>query len=432
MQWFWSVRPMTSTELDVALSEADALFANQENTALQRALHRLERQTLPAAARWRVLLLRGWLHYRRSQSEAAIRCADTVLAETDAPLLTGAAHLLRAVSLEDQALARTPVDAEDLQPAIAECQQAVSLLAGSTEQLRAYYSLARLLADWHDPDEGIALLEQALQTSWPESCELGWTYARLGEIYALDKQDWRNGAQYLSQAAVRLDPSSKTHSWVHSLLAQCYNYLREPELAVIHGRHALELAARDKSSVEWVWVRAHKQYAMALTRAGQDLRSAEKHFRQAMRLTAKDSRLMAELYLELGNNLRWQERPRPAWRAIHRALQIDQDTAAAGGWYAIFAEIGFQLNQYRDVVRYTRLALSYKDFPADKAGETYYRLGVSLYKLGQYLEAAEALRLGLSKSPVDNPYRSAMLKWLLATNNRLSSASSTGRRGSSA
>lgn len=419
IKWCWCTLPMTSAELEAALSTADALFANNENAALDRILRRLERQILLPPLCWQALLLRGWLHYRRSESEAALRCADTVLAQTDERFYAGKAHLLRALCQEEQVLTRPDVDETKMQPVMAECELAIELLAGHTEQLWAYNELAMLLADWQDPDQGIALLEEALQGSWPEGRDLGWTRARFGEIYALDKHDWRNGAQYLTQAAMLLDPISKTHSWVHSLLAQCYNYLQKPELAVIHGCRALELAARDKSSVEWVWVRAHKQYAMALTRAGQDLRIAEKHFRQAMRLTAKNSRLMAELYLELGNNLRWQERPRAAWRAIHRALQIDQEAAAAGGWYAIFAEIGFQLKRYRDVVRYARLALSYEDFPADKTGETYYRLGVSLYKLGQYPEAAEALRLGLSKAPVDNPYRSAMLKWLLATNNRL-------------
>lgn len=427
IKWRWCALPMTSAELEAALSTADALFANNENAALDRILRRLERQILLPPFCWQALLLRGWLHYRRSESEAALRCANTVLAQTDERFHAGKAHLLRALCQEEQVLTRPDVDETKMQPVMAECELAIELLAGHTEQLWAYNELAMLLADWRDPDQGIALLEEALQGSWPEGRDLGWTRARFGEIYALDKHDWRNGAQYLTQAAILLDPISNTHSWVHSLLAQCYNQLREYDRAISHGQRALELAAQDKSSADWVWLRAHKQYATALTRGNGDLRVAEKHFRQAMRLTAKNSRLMAELYLELGNNLRQQDRPRAAWRALNRALRIDKEVAATGSGYSILAEIGFQLKKYQDVVKYVRLALDCKDLPADWLGENYYHLGVSLFKLGQYDEAAEALRTGLSKTPPDHPYRSAMLKWLLAANNRMSRTTSASK-----
>ncbi len=413
---------MTSAELEAALSTADALFINNEDAALDRILKRLERQTLLPPFRWQVLLLRGWLHYRRSESEAALRCADTVLAQTDERFYAGKAHLLHALSHEEQILTRPDVDETKMQPIMEECKRAIELLAGHTEQLWAYNKLAMLLADWRDPDQGIALLEETLQSSWPEGRDLGWTHARLGEIYALDKHDWRNGAQYLSRAAALLDPISKTHSWVHSLLAQCYNQLKEYERAIYHGQRALQLAAQDKSSADWVWLRAHKQYATALTRGKGNLRIAEKHFRQAIRLTVKNSRLMAELYLELGNNLREQGHPRAAWRALQQAMRIDREMVAAGGWYSVFAEVEFELRKYREAAQYAQLALECTDLPTNWVGESYYHLGVSLFKLRRYVEAAEALRAGLSKTSADHPYRSAMLKWLLVTNERLGGA----------
>jgi len=330
---------MTPADLEAVLREADILFTNNENAALDRVLKRLERQTLPPPMRWQVLLLRGWLHYRRSQNAAALRCAEGVLAETDAPFYAGKAHLLHAISLEEQALAMSDVDETKMQPVMAECKQAIELLTGHTEQLTAFDVLATLLANWRDPDEGIVLLEKALQGTWPKGRDLGWTYARLGELHALDKYDWRNGEQYLTKAVALLDPIIKTHSWVHSLLSQCYNQLGEHKQAAVHGRRALELAAQDRASSEWVWVRAHKQYATALTRGNGDLRVAEKHFRRAMQLTAKNFRLMAELYLELGNNLRQQDRPRAAWRALNRALRIDKEVAATGSGYSILRRL---------------------------------------------------------------------------------------------
>lgn len=427
MGWFDQQQGHDADAIDAALRQAQHLFRENEDAALERALRKLEQLTLMPRQGWSSLLLRGWLYYRQKTYQQAIHHADLVLSQTEDSYFVGRSHQLRGLSFTEQARFSDDEEyaEEKLKAAQSEFERALTLLDGYPERFSVYNSLATLFADMGAPEQAIALLNGALQPTPLDSPEVGWTYAILGELYAQDKHDYGNGIEYLIKSVSCLDPVTKTHSWVHSLVAKCYSALGEYEKATEHGRRAVSLAEQDKGIQIFAQVRAHVEYAFALSRGYMDQVLAEKHLRTALDLV-KDNSARADLYVRLGNVLRLQDRAAAALQAYEMALTIDKEFVASSGFYTIVGMVAVQAKAYAKAVKYLEQALAEPmNVDQDEDQETriqdYYYLGIAQYYRKEYRLAAESFRAGLRIAPVHHEERSSMMKWLLVTNRQIES-----------
>lgn len=404
------------TDVETTLRQAESLFLRHEDNASAKLLARLERQRLTPEQRWSVLLLKGWLCHGRADHVQAMKYANRVLSESQDAYYRGRAHHLRGLSHCGFAYAAPDASEPEVLAATREYELALEMLTDFPERIRVYSSMAILLADTGQADQAIAMLETVLQQSHPPSPDLDWLHASLGELYAQDKGDCVNGVKQLELAVSMLDPVSITHSWVHSLLAQCYNGVGEFEKAHIHAKRALDLAGKDKAIQKFALVRAHEQYAIALTWGDIDMRLAEHHLRIAIELVGEEGSWGAKLHARLGEALLGQDRPAEALRTFETALRVDKQAVASRSFFTLVGKTAFESKEYAKAVEFLELAIVEPDEDEDLLIHIRLYLGAALYHLERYREAADVFRAGLRQAPANHADWSSLMKWLLTTN----------------
>ena len=422
MRLFDRIKRTGLINVEASLREAESLFLRHEDDASARLLARIELQTLTPEQRWWVLLLKGWLCHAHTDHVQAMKYADMVLSESQDAYYSGRAHHLRGLSHRGKAYAAPDESEPEVLAAITEFERALDLLSDCPERYSVYSSLAILLADTNQVDEAVAMLETILQQSPSPSLDLDWLHATLGELYAQDKGDCANGVKQLELAVSLLDPVSNIHSWVHSLLAECYNKMGEYEKARVHAKRALELAKQDKGIQKFALVRAHEQYANALDWGDGDRRLAERHLRTAIEIVGGHGPRLADLYIRLGEMYYWQNRFAEAQWALEQALHPENNIVATHALQVLMGDIAFAANDYSRAADSFELALAEPAEDKDNLIRTHLRLGAALYHLGRYGEAAEAFRAGLREAPANHSDWSALMKWLLATNSKIDAA----------
>ncbi len=401
---------------EAVLSEAESLFLRNEDKAASRLLNSLEQQTLTPEQRWSMLLLQGWICHQHARHIQAMEYADRVLSESDDAYYLGRAHHLRGLSYRGKAYA-LPEDSEtEVAAAKQEFELALDLLTGRQEQLSVFSSLAILLADTDQVDQAIALVESVLRGSLPPSEDLGWLHARLGELYVQDKGDCANGVKQLELALSLLEPTSIIHSWVHSLIAECYNKAGEFERACVHAKRALDLAKQDKGIQKFALIRAHEQYAISLAWGDFDLRLAERHLDIAIGIVDEESQKEDELNVRLGEVLNMQGRNAEALPLLEKVINRGGRVGVPHSLYALVGHVAVKSKEYLKAVEFLNLAVAESDGDVDLSIHSYLYLGIALYHLGRYDEASEAFRAGLRLAPANHPEWSGLMKWLLAAN----------------
>lgn len=413
---------LNQSDAGTLLVQAESHFLRNEDELALRSLDRLDRLSLTPEQRWSALLLRGWLCQRNSEHAKALEYANVVLAETDDVCFRGRAHHLRGLSHSGFGYA-APEDSEDeVSAAIQEYERAIDLLSDCSERYRVYDSMATLLADTGQTDQAVVMLEGVIRQSLPETPDVGWLYACIGELYGQKKADCSSGIKYLQLAISILDPVSNTHSWVHSLLAECYNKMGEYEKARVHAKRALELARQDKGIQKFALVRAHEQYANALDWGDGDRRLAERHLRTAIEIVGGHGPRLADLYIRLGEMYYWQNRFAEAQWALEQALHPENNILATHALHVLMGDIALAAKDYSMAVDSFELALTEPAEDKDRLIRTHLSLGAALYHLERYGEAAEVFRAGLREAPANHPDWSALMKWLLATNSKIEPA----------
>lgn len=423
MRLFNRITHTNMVDVNLSLREAEALFLRNEDDAAAKLLFRIEQQPLTPEQHWSVLLLQGWLYHRNDDHAQAMKCANVVLSESQDAYYCGRAHHLRGLSHRGWAYAAPDESEPEVFAAITEFERALDLLVSYPERFRVYYSLAILLADTGEVDQAIIMLQTIFQQSPPSSSpDVDWLHACLGELYAKDKGDCSKGVEQLDLAASLLDPVSNTHSWVHSLLAECYNKMSEYEKARVHAKRALELAKQDKGIQKFALVRAHEQYANALDWGDGDRRLAERHLRTAIEIVGEHGPRLADLYIRLGEMYYWQNRFAEAQWALEQALHPKNNIVATHALHGLIGDIAFAAKDYSRAVDSFKLALAEPAEGKDRLIRTQLNLGAALYHLERYGEAAEVFRAGLREAPANHQDWSALMKWLLATNSKIDSA----------
>lgn len=390
-------------------------YTNYTDRAVDVAEH-LERLNLTPEQNWERLEYLGFLHYRRGQYGKARSCAQELLTATSGRYYEGRAHFILGLCyLEEWRVAPSETK---FQQTMMEFDAALARLESAEAVLPVITAKSVLIAESGRQEEAVALLQESVKPYTVESAELGWTYARIGEFLALDFGDYERAIAYLQAATRMLDGKSTVHSWVCSLLAQCYNHSMNYQQALAPAERAVELAQLDPEVQRFAVIRAHLELGIALTYTSEDLSCAEAEIRKALGLAHGNPSKEALAYYALGAIQNRQGRSKQALASYEHALKLNYDGVATQSLFVNAGVAAFDAHRYKETIHYMQRSLEFDGALLEGKICAYYCLGESYRQQKQYRQAAENFRLGLQLTGADHRYYGLLMQGLVSANNQ--------------